>query len=93
MKKVELLNNQTGNKETTQKNVSLIEQIRIENTPFTAIKEEGKKWMLTIGNLIIHQSNTDVLDELIEYIESKPWDLIVLACSAFMELTNNLKNK
>lgn len=60
-------------------------------TPFTIIfDEETGKWLIALGNQIVCEKNFDDQNLAINYINSKPWDLILTACAAMVNNTKQM---
>lgn len=93
MKKIDLLREQSSGEENVMiehENVSKYEPI--ENTPFTAIKVKNK-WIIVMGDEIASAKKFNTLIELENYIENKPWELIVTASNIFSSIIEKNKEK
>lgn len=69
----------------------------IDETPFTIIKRENKDtYDIAIGNNIIDETNFKEDKEVKDYINSKPWKLIINATIVmqdyYKEIDKQLKN-
>lgn len=69
---------------TEEKKEKLFEIIEVENTPFNILSRNGK-FQIILRNQIV--SGTDFLNEedARNYIESKPWELIMIASHLYSE--------
>ena len=62
----------------------------VNNSPFCAIKYKGK-WNISIGSELISYITFNEYEQLEEYINSKPWELILIASTIYSELYINYK--
>lgn len=94
MKKIDLLNEQSSKLEEKEKieNVNISKHELIEDSPFTAIKVKNK-WFIVMGDQIASGNKFDTLDDLREYIDTKPWELIVTASTIFNSIIKRNKEK
>ena len=87
------LRTQSSSEETPNNN-SLIERVRIDGTPFVAIGQENK-WFLVLGNYRITEP-TETYEETVQKLDTNMWDIIgTLICvlqDKFDE-EKNVKNK
>ena len=84
MKKTELLSITSQNAENQDNyklssNEGLIRREQIEDSPFTAIKEEGKNWILTMGDTLIEITEYQDLKDVIKYVNKKSYKLVMIA--------------
>lgn len=73
----------------------LVERRQIENTPFTAIKNEND-WFLTCGKYRMSTKRFDSYEETTEWIEQNQWELMatftsIVAEETVKEILNNQK--
>ena len=86
--------NQTESNLNCSKNKNLIKRIEIENTPFTVIKSIKEKAFLTVGIYRIPEPTFDKIEDAIEYVKEKPWNLMGTIASIIAEETvKTLNNK
>lgn len=90
-KNTELLNTQTSAEETDKQNSGeLITRWKVENTPFTMVWEDGKGWMLAMGEYrVTEYYKTD--DELETILKEKNWDFLTTVIAIIIEQTNKIK--
>ena len=95
-KKSELLHSQT-NVDTQDKEESnltfeeITENYKVDETPFTLIKNKNKKWMITIANYIASEKEFKTKEDAIKEINKKTWELIVIASHIFTKLIEENK--
>lgn len=88
-----LMYEQTSQEDVQEiKSENISKYVEIEDTPFTAINI-GNKWMLVMASSVASGKKFDTIEELEEYVESKPWELIVTAGSIFRDIINENKLK
>lgn len=63
----------------------------IEDCPFILVKEENK-WMIVMGSVICSIKRFETKEDAISYINSKPWELIIIGSKAYSQLFDNIKN-
>lgn len=63
----------------------------IEDTPFTAVYIKND-WVIVMGNEIASERRFEKIDELKEYIDSKPWELIVTSATIFDKIVKANKD-
>ena len=63
---------------TEEKNTQLVEREFVKNTPFTIIKF-NESYRIAIGTNIIDEREFKTKGDCMNYIESKPWNLILTA--------------
>ena len=77
--------------ETLQKKEPNFERHDIDNTPFSIIKETNTgKCKITIANYLMYDGEFENEIQAKEYIEAKPWDLILN--TTYMLITNIVKD-
>lgn len=69
---------------TEEKNTQLVEREFVKNTPFTIIKFEDN-YRIAIGTNIIDDNVFKTKNECMDYIERKPWNLILTAAMLINE--------
>lgn len=74
-------------------NYSIVDYEHIDGTPFTAVRENEGNWMINVGDYIIEKTDFVHLEDLVKYIESKPWGLILNACYVYNLKINQLKEQ
>ena len=89
----ELLNTQTSvenadNVESTSQNIA--KYVTVDDTPF-AVVEDGGKWIIVFGQYKASTREFNNVDDAKEYINSKPWELILTACYAYNDMVNELR--
>lgn len=62
----------------------------INDAPFNII-EHNEEILITIGNDVLKKCET--VEDAVEYIEAKPWDLILNATAIYMEYVQKIKNE
>lgn len=73
-------------------NEKLIRREQIRETPFTAIKEEDKPWIIVMGDALLKITEYEDFKDVLKYVNKKPWELILLATAVFIEHANKIKN-
>lgn len=83
--KQELLDTQLNVKEADKQesNSKLIEYKKIENSPFMGVRQKDK-WFIVLGNQIVSSERFDTIEEMIEYVENRPYELIMNGTLAYM---------
>ena len=66
------------NHEEKQVAEELVRRTAVEDTPFTIIEEKDKETLIVIGDTLLAKIEGG-LSEAQDYIDSKPWSLILLA--------------
>lgn len=92
MKKTDLLKQQGEfcSEEKNQDNKPYFERENVEETMFSLVTDEnGTK--ITIGNDIVSEKVFENKNEAIEYIDSKPWELIVISSYMYSKLVSKIK--
>lgn len=93
MKKINLMREQSSREENVMiehDDVSKYESI--EGTPFTGIKVKDK-WIIVMGDEVASGKRFETLIELEQYVECKPWELIVTASNIFGRIVEKNKEK
>lgn len=80
-----------GNANTEENNSNYYETKPIENTPFVAIKR-GETWMAAMGDYAVTQDHRTE-KELLDYIDSKPWALIMTLVVAMRDIDKKREQK
>lgn len=70
------LNENTNTNVDQQDNSNSYEIERLENSPFTLIKRDGK-WIAALGMHVVVKEPKNTKEEVIEYLDSKPWEVIM----------------
>lgn len=84
----ELLNTQSNVENNPNKNSTLIEQEKIEGTPFMAIKQNNQ-WFLTLGNYRLTEG-TDTLEETEDKLKTEMWELIMKVSITVVDIRQRL---
>lgn len=88
-----LMYEQTSQEDVLEiKSEDISKYVEIEGTPFTAININSK-WIIVMASSVASGKKFDTIEELNEYVESKPWELIVIAGSIFRDIMNENKLK
>lgn len=82
--------NNMGKTKTTVENVEVTKPQLEQYLIFTVVKIGGN-WKIAVGNNIMSQMTFSNKKEAIEYIDSKPWDLIINTTCYLYEISQ--KNK
>ena len=80
-KKGTLLKLQSSENETDNKDLSFEEKTivkDVKDTPFRAVKDSTGKWQLVLGRDLAHKEGFETYEKLVEYVEKKSWDLIIV---------------
>lgn len=80
-KKGTLLELQNSENEIDNKELSFEEKTIVKdviNTQFKAVKDSTGKWQLVLGKYLAHRDGFETYEKLVEYVEKKPWDLIIV---------------
>lgn len=64
--------------------------VTINNAPFNIVEHKGDI-LITIGNDVLSKQET--VEKAVEYIESKPWELILNATAIYTEYIEKLKKE
>ena len=87
--------NTLDNEELTSENI--LRYITIKNSPFTAIQLEDERWGLVMGDQLVSDQTFKDIDEATEFVETRPWSLIMTATFIYIDYINkninNLKNE
>lgn len=96
MKTKELLDLQmnvdTQDSEESNLNEDVTRYIPIDETPFALVKD-GDVWVIVMGNNLVSSKKFIYNYEAINYIEDKPWELIMNASFVYNSIVNELKNE
>lgn len=90
MSNIEIINQQANKTETKRENKN--EFLEIENTPFTAVKVENK-YILVMGDVMVSGKRFDEIEDVMAYINNKPWELILVAAKTFADKLNEIKKE
>jgi hypothetical protein len=74
------------NEHSTSENMS--RYVKIEDSPFTAIKLENEGWALVMGDQLVCDQTFKNEDEATKFVESKPWSLIMAAAYIWVDYIN-----
>ena len=80
-KKGTLLSLQSSENEIDNKELSFEERTivkDVKDTQFKAIKDSTGKWKLVLGKYLAHRDGFETYEKLVEYVEKKPWELIIV---------------
>nr|QJB19716.1 MAG: hypothetical protein [Microvirus sp.] len=72
--------------QSTSENIS--RYVKIEGSPFTAIKLENERWAIVMGDQLVSDQTFEDIDEASEFVESKPWSLIMAAAYIWVDYIN-----
>ena len=68
--------NEIDNKDLIFEEKTIVKDVK--DTPFKAIKDSTGKWQLVLGKDLAHRDGFETYEKLVEYVEKKPWDLIIV---------------
>ena len=85
-KQGKLLQTQLNATDNEQSSTYLRKFEQIEKTPFTMMIEEDGVTLL-MGKYVVKQNKFENPNEAINYVNKKPWDLIMIASSIFTRET------
>ena len=74
------------NEHSTSEN--MLRYVTIEGSPFTAIQLENERWGLVMGDQLISDQTFEDVDEAKEFVDSKPWSLIMTASYIYVDYIN-----
>ena len=77
--------------EQTEKAEKLFEVTEIENTPFGVFSKDGEH-NIVMKNQIVSDKSFNSKEEAIEWVNSKPWKLILVAGFIYNEGVKEIKN-
>ena len=77
--------------EITEKQEKLFEVTEIENTPFGVFSKDGEH-NVVMKNQIVSDKSFDSKEEAIEWVNSKPWKLILIASFIYNEGVKEIKD-
>lgn len=88
------MNVNTQDSEKSNSKTELVKMVKIENSPFTAIKQdEDDKWIIVMGENLASSKRFDELIDAEMYVESKPWELIMIGSIIFMQKTSEINKE
>lgn len=82
----------------TQDNVqssseNILRYVTIEGSPFTTILLENGRWGLVMGDQLVSDQTFEDVDEAAEFVETRPWSLIMTAAYIYTDYINkNINN-
>lgn len=88
---VNIQDNEQVNEMNEASEIKMYEEI--EDSPFIAIRNGNDKWVIIMGKYRVSRTEFNDLEELKEYVKSKPWELIMVTTSIYMHMENELKTK
>ena len=89
MKKVE----QLGIKDQTEKDGKLTYEVYEDGLFTIVLDKETRKYFITVGKYSLSPAEFDTLEEAKNYIDSKPWKLIVQIAMIFVEGVKDINAK
>jgi hypothetical protein len=97
MKNSELLNLQSSASEADNSNYSnenenVTKYVTLENSPFILVDIEGR-WGIVFGNQLVHEQTFETVDEAKDFIDTKPWSLILSACWLYGNFINEHRDQ
>jgi ElaB/YqjD/DUF883 family membrane-anchored ribosome-binding protein len=84
----EQMNASTQDNEQSTSNENMLKYVTIKNSPFTAIQLENERWALVMGDQLVTDQTFENVDEATQFVESKPWSLIMTAAYIYMDFIN-----
>lgn len=81
MKNIDLVN--IGNDNEVVEGTEEMKYENIADSPFTAVKKGDSKWLLVMGDNLVTRKTTETFEEMEEWVNSKPWELIVVSSKVF----------
>lgn len=87
MRKTELLQTQVSNNEIREESEEITTFEEIKGTPFTGIYRHNK-WIIVMGDEIASPKEFENVEEMKEYIDTKPWSLLMVSAAIFNKITN-----
>lgn len=95
MKTRELLNTQTNvdtqDSESLNSNDENMSKYEIlDNAPFVVV-EGSDGWFIVMGEHIVSSKRFDTKDSAKRYVDSKPWELIIVGASAYNKILEKLE--
>lgn len=96
--KKEMESNKTlglSNSENENQNKQVFNLIEVKDTPFQIVESvnmnEDKEYRITLGGQMIAENIYSELKDALQYIESKPWELIINSAYALILKYNEKK--
>ena len=80
--------------EKTSNSNSIFNRIECKNTPFSVFESKGEErtfCVIALGNSRVSENIFDNVEEALQYIETKPWELILNTMVVLMEKLNNVE--
>ena len=77
--------------EITEKQEKLFEVTEIENTPFGVFSKDGEH-NVVMKNQIVSDKSFNSKEEAIEWVNSKPWKLILISSFIYNEGVKEIKD-
>lgn len=74
------------NEQSTSEN--MLRYVTIEGSPFTAIQLENGRWAIVMGDQLVSDQTFEDVDEAKEFVDSKPWSLIMTASFIYVDYIN-----
>lgn len=63
----------------------------LDNAPFVVV-QGSDGWFVVMGEHIVSEKRFETKDEAKRYVESKPWELIIVGASAYNMILEKLVN-
>lgn len=76
--------------EQTEKTEKLFEVTEIKNTPFAVVSKNGEHNII-MKDQIVSDKSFDSKEEAIEWVNSKPWKLILISSFIYNESVREIK--
>lgn len=72
---------------------NILKYVTIDGSPFTAILLQNGRWSLVMGDQLVSDQTFEDVDEAADFVETKPWSLIMTASYIYMQYINeNINN-
>lgn len=78
----------TQDSDQSYSNDNILRYVTIEGSPFTAILLENGRWGLVMGDQLVSDQTFEDVDEAADFVESRPWSLIMTASYIYMDYIN-----
>ena len=78
----------TQDSEQSDSNENILRYVTIEGSPFTAILLENERWGLVMGEQLVSDQTFEDVDEAAEFVETRPWSLIMTAAYIYVDYIN-----
>lgn len=78
----------TQDNEQSDSSENIVKYVTIEGSPFTAIQLENERWGLVMGDQLVSDQTFEDVDEAAEFVETRPWSLIMTAAYIYNEFIN-----